>query len=1630
MFRSAVSALLILTSLTTCSAPAYALRASGVEAEEQQENLRAALLAAAGTEGIFPQTSIPAVVTPFKLLSRDPWKVVVDRDSVRTYFQHLKRIGVKAILAVGTTGEFFAMDKTLRQSAIEILTYEAKQAGLIVFTNITGDSPEEVVENAGIAYRAGADAFVDIPLYYLENPAEIDSHIRELMRQLRDVEKIDRPLVLYNIPMLHKQKGQHIPAAVVSALVTDGLVAGIKDTSLDINQTQAYIGTGAVVYNGNPLTAAQGMKLGTRGVVSVARSLLREIPDAASADWPAVEAQVAEAVPILVGKDFGHIQSGMKTGLVLVGAIKEVTLAVNDPKKVRPVTPAEAAAILKLHQQGRLAAAGMEQVEPAEAKILVVEDDEMLRNMNLRIVRAAVSRYGIGGTQVFAFASATEAAEWARANHPTLTLTDYNLLNGTGLDVLAAVREEDPSAPVILYSSPPADADPPIPGRFTAFIPKPGSPDDLEKLVAAHLAPRLKQVATLLGDSKEIRLARAEYDLAQAALQGAEAAQAGEDVLGPLRANLESAAGRLRSLGVVPEGRVRLEDLKIGRRLISPDGQLHFVFQTDFLKATLLPVVTEGENPGISFEAEGIVKISSDGQLAGWRFQPTAAGMEQPLADYRKSLEEMDILKLVAEAQKAIGDLESESALRAILPNPIVVDRAKEHIRSARAFNLSARILAREPLLEFLAAVWLAKHPPAAGTEEEVLAKLNRLYYMANEVLALYSKRLPRATPHELYEFLQAFPFLESYRELRYGKAAALDFKETVPNIYWPDSKPQKSDPEDRSFNEELALRIAAAPVLLRELIGWVSSQGIDSDHIETTSFLTGGDVELDIATYLFQDYKLSRPDISRLMEKKELLLRLIGSIKELVGLPAAGTEQSWMGFQPLGGYSEAEIKRDTRIAVIGGGRFLRSALLHRVFGYLNENGIGPRRLAVLLQPQGEHVARALNRDDGKDLIVTAALDSVLREISKIIVGAGSLKPDSRLGVLRSEQETGAQAFLRYAELPIEFLAVGITEGGFKQDNPAIAQAAQFLYRLYQKHPGQHPVSVINTDNVPRNGDKLRALVEGVPLGVQDEALFKKWLGYNVTFHNSAVDTIVVEDPNDQVVPRAEPAPQYLGSFVLEDLKGVFPIQMEEVPGVVILRKPGAINAYLEWKLRIANWAHLVELPWLLSGFTSTRDVAENEVGRALLERNFASAVGPAIQARPELSIKGKVAARFHEEWMTRLENPKITQRLEFIGQNVVQKLVYRSFGTIHDLKTKEGVDWNSTAFSIASILRYLTPVRETKPGEFEGRLEPAGPAPGTYRINPGIKPIYREVSRLLTGLFGKSRSEIEPKLDQVFDLLAQISRDELELEVDFRREINLAFLRKRVVEDYLLLVGEGRAVPDLAAEILSAGTEAETQELVEARAAVSTAQIQAAAALREGDRSGDEIAQIAQINAGNQLARAQASSPAAGVEQDQAALVQRVLAAGRLGVLQQENGRRFAVVPVPASQEPVAMELFVQAGLESPQGIPQTVLVRSYSAGLEAARRQLANNPPLAGAVFLLNNQVVNRQTVPEWVPAGDYRPVLADPRISGQELGQVLLQIVALADWARKNGQVLEINAISFIQTQQGTFAIIQAT
>lgn len=164
-------------------------------------------------------------------------------------------------------------------------------------------------------------------------------------------------------------------------------------------------------------------------------------------------------------------------------------------------------------------AAGAEEktkIKPGEARLLIVEDDPSVRKVLMMFVMSSLqgpSASLLGqeiengeitlenGMKVGIFSHAGRAAEWAKANRPQMVLTDLNLIGGLGFDVAAAAKAADPSAAVILLSSPVGeqqeqkiqeflDA-----GNLTGFVQKPYGSSAVRALIKQHLQDRMDLAA-------------------------------------------------------------------------------------------------------------------------------------------------------------------------------------------------------------------------------------------------------------------------------------------------------------------------------------------------------------------------------------------------------------------------------------------------------------------------------------------------------------------------------------------------------------------------------------------------------------------------------------------------------------------------------------------------------------------------------------------------------------------------------------------------------------------------------------------------------------------------------------------------------------------------------------------------------------------------------------------------------------------------------------------------------------------------------------------------------------------------------------------------------------------------------
>ena len=220
--------------------------------------------------------------------------------------------------------------------------------------------------------------------------------------------------------------------------------------------------------------------------------------------------------------------------------------------------------------------------------------------------------------------------------------------------------------------------------------------------------------------------------------------------------------------------------------------------------------------------------------------------------------------------------------------------------------------------------------------------------------------------------------------------------------------------------------------------------------------------------------------------------------------------------FSPLG--LDVDISAVEAVC-IGTGRFLRACLVPA----LAEIGCE----VVLAQTRGSsfvaHMARRPSR--------TYEVDSVLQD-GRVLTNSYPVAAVGSLG-----DAAGRAAFM---ELPkrmkrLRYIGLGLTEAGITHNGRSIVDLAEFLHGCFAAGLGAGtgaPLSLINTDNMPFNGDAIRQHVGACdftwvgPDGRQRAlAGFSAWLEQSVVFHNSMVDRITSHREADADVPRAELLP-------------------------------------------------------------------------------------------------------------------------------------------------------------------------------------------------------------------------------------------------------------------------------------------------------------------------------------------------------------------------------------------------------------------------------------------------------------------------------------------------------------------------
>jgi 4-hydroxy-tetrahydrodipicolinate synthase len=204
---------------------------------------------------------IPPLCTP---LTQDR---ELDVGSLERLCGFLLEAGVDGLFVNGSTGELAYHTDEMRLAALRTVRRVAG-GSVPVLAGAVDLTTNRVIAQARAAQEAGADAVVaTVPFYSPTHPDEMTDHFRAVR------EAVDLPLWAYDIPgNVHRK----LPAGIAAELAADGVLAGLKDSSGDLDGLRTLIElteangarrSGFSVLTGSETMADAALALGADGIV-------------------------------------------------------------------------------------------------------------------------------------------------------------------------------------------------------------------------------------------------------------------------------------------------------------------------------------------------------------------------------------------------------------------------------------------------------------------------------------------------------------------------------------------------------------------------------------------------------------------------------------------------------------------------------------------------------------------------------------------------------------------------------------------------------------------------------------------------------------------------------------------------------------------------------------------------------------------------------------------------------------------------------------------------------------------------------------------------------------------------------------------------------------------------------------------------------------------------------------------------------------------------------------------------------------------------------------------------------------------------------------------------------------------
>lgn len=256
---------------------------------------------------------ITAMVTPFDENQK------INETAARQLVDKLIGQGVHGLFILGTNGEFHVLSDDEKVEFAKIIIDQAAHR-VPVYVGAGACGTQETIKLAQRMEAVGADALSVISPYFIApTQQELADHYRKV------AEAVNIPIIMYNIP---KNTGINIEPETVKSLIGVKNIAGIKDSSGNMENMQGYIDAGAgtdfVVLVGSDSKILPALKIGAAGAIAGTSNVIAELDVSIYENYLKGNMEAAEQaqkdIDVLRGVlKLGTVPSVMKRAVTLLG---------------------------------------------------------------------------------------------------------------------------------------------------------------------------------------------------------------------------------------------------------------------------------------------------------------------------------------------------------------------------------------------------------------------------------------------------------------------------------------------------------------------------------------------------------------------------------------------------------------------------------------------------------------------------------------------------------------------------------------------------------------------------------------------------------------------------------------------------------------------------------------------------------------------------------------------------------------------------------------------------------------------------------------------------------------------------------------------------------------------------------------------------------------------------------------------------------------------------------------------------------------------------------------------------------------------------------------------------------------